>query len=103
MTKAQAHAEAGRRWGTSGTTDTDRVPVTLQRRKSAGADRCSVGYYQRGWAGKRGADIMGTGPTWEAAFAAAEGKDPICGPCSAENPPGETRHVAPYCTPVWTT
>ncbi len=48
---------------------------------------------------KLAADIMGTGPTWEAAFAAAEGKDPICGPCSAEQG-SDIRHVAPYCTPV---
>lgn len=67
MTRKEAHAEADRRWGTPGVSDQDSYGTVVRRRNPA---RYIVGYTTRG---ARGAfHPMGTGQSWEAAFAEAD-------------------------------
>jgi hypothetical protein len=77
MKRAQAHQEAHRRWGTSGTAPGDRYGSVIVRQKKV-VDRFEVGYAIRGGRMDTGMVLhqwvlMGSGPSWEEAFARADG------------------------------
>lgn len=72
MTRAQAHAEAHRRWGTAGVAPGDHYGTVSIRQKKIG-DRFEVGYTIRGSRLDTGMllgsfVVMGRGRSWEEAF-----------------------------------
>lgn len=78
MKRAQAHQEAHRRWGTSGTAPGDRYGTVIVRQKKV-ADRFEVGYAIRGGRMDSGTllhqwVLMGSGSFWEEAFARADAR-----------------------------
>jgi hypothetical protein len=80
MKRSQAHQEAHRRWGTSGTAPGDRHGSVIVRQKKI-VDRFEVGYAIRGGRMDTGMVmhqwvLMGSGPSWEKAFARAAHRRP---------------------------
>jgi hypothetical protein len=74
VTKAQAHAEASRRWADRGDFGSS-AQICLRQKKYA--NRCMVGYLLWKDAARRTCDplLLGEGPTWEAAFADADKRE----------------------------
>ena len=74
MTKAQARAEAARRWSQRGKFGSS-PQVCLRAKKHT--DRCMVGYLLWKDAAHRLCDplLIGEGPTWEAAFRNADERE----------------------------
>ncbi len=74
MTKWQAHAEVTRRWRSLGPFGSS-AQVCLRTRKHV--NRCMVGYLRWLDVGHRRCtpQLLGEGPTWEAAFANADERE----------------------------
>lgn len=74
MTKAQAHAEANRRWASRGEFGSS-AQVCLRIKKYV--NRCMVGYLLWTDVEHRRCTplLIGEGPTWEAAFANADERE----------------------------